>query len=102
MDTEFVQVLLTQIGEISDPVSGINKLGNLLLCNVHHFQQVILILCLGFVLWELWWIAECLQFVLQFDGGSANWHTCAMETEWEQYVVPIQALIPGVEIALGH
>lgn len=88
--------------EVSNPMSWIFEFFDIFLWNVHHSQQVVLEFDWLNILWEFWRISVFLQLIIQLDGCSTNRHTCTMETEGEQYIVPIESFIPGVEIALGH
>jgi hypothetical protein len=102
VSTESIQVTSTQWWEISYPVPGIFELFDFLFWDVHHSQQIVLELYFLFILWECWWIAVQFELVCQLNGSRANWHSCAMETEWEQNVVSVKSFIPGVEITFGH
>ena len=89
MNTKSIQMSATHGWEIPYPVSWIFEVFNFLLGNVHHSQQVVLEFSWLYVLWELWWIAVCFQLVCQLYGSRANWHSSAMESEGEQYIVSI-------------
>lgn len=102
MNTESVEMDLTQWREISNPVSGIFKFLNILILNVHHFQQVILEVGLWYSFWKIGRVAVFFEFVSQLDGSCTNGHSCAMEAEWEQYIVTVKSFVPSVEIALSH
>lgn len=102
MDTESVEMDLTQWWEISDPVSGIDELLNILVWNVHHFQQVVLEIGFWDVLWKFGRVTVSFKLMGEFDGCSANWHACTMESEREQYIISVKSFIPGVEVAFGH
>lgn len=102
MNTELVQMLLTQRREISNPMSWVNKFYYLLIWDIHHFKQIILEVSFLHILWENWWITVHLQLVRQLNGGCADRHTCAMETEREQYIISAKSFIPSIEVAFSH
>lgn len=103
MNTELLQVSLAQWWEKFEPVVRIGELGNLCFRDVQLHQDFIL--CKGrfYVVFRRFFqkllrrlvASGCIicDFTLQTDGRGRDWHSCAMETKWEQGTLAQLSLI---------
>lgn len=99
MDTVSTEMLLPKRREKSNPINWVYEFWNILLFNTHLQQNMILSF---FTLWELWRISVFLQLKSKFFSCCRYWHTSAVETEWEQYIIPTKSLVPSIKVTFRH
>ena len=105
MNSELNQVFLGQRRKVLDPVVRVREFDDFFGRDIHllhNFKLTFIVFGDLRRISKIGWVSKVFDFLIQFQRGCTDGHSCTMIAEGEQDIVPAQSFVPSVEITFGH